>query len=77
MQDFLEGPWAQSNLDAGAALVIPVPAPHGGAVVVGESVIAYFSEGQPMKCTQINETIVKVTRPVSKQRPLSCVHGHL
>jgi DNA damage-binding protein 1 len=33
-QELVEGPWLQQNLDPGAALIIPVPAPLGGAIVV-------------------------------------------
>lgn len=60
MQDLTEGPWRQSNLDAGASRVIAVPEPLGGALVVGESVIAYMSQGQAMKCTPIKPTIIRV-----------------
>ena len=62
-QDFAEGPLAQQNLDAGANMLIPVPAPQGGVIVIGESVIAYFAEGQPMKVTPIKQTIIRVRMP--------------
>ena len=60
MQDLADGPWRQSNLDAGASMIIPVPAPMGGAIVLGESVIAYMGHGQQMKCTEITPTIIRV-----------------
>ncbi len=60
MQDFAEGPLAQQNLDAGANMLIPVPSPLGGVIVIGESVIAYFAEGQAMKVTPIKQTIIRV-----------------
>jgi hypothetical protein len=60
LQDLTEGPWRQSNLDAGASRVIAVPEPLGGALVVGESVIAYMGQGQAMKCTPIKPTIIRV-----------------
>jgi DNA damage-binding protein 1 len=59
-QDLSEGPWRQSNLDAGASMIIPVPAPMGGAIVLGESVVAYMGHGQQMKCTEITPTIIRV-----------------
>ena len=59
-QDFAEGPLAQQNLDAGANMLIPVPEPLGGVIVIGESVIAYFAEGQAMKVTPIKQTIIRV-----------------
>eukprot|EP00775_Hariotina_reticulata_P011705 gene11705-11850_t len=48
-----EGPWHQSNLDAGSSKVIPVPQPLGGAIVVGESVLTYVHTQQPTRSTQI------------------------
>ena len=61
MQDLVEGPWRQLNLDPGASMVIPVPAPIGGALVVGESAIAYMGgQDRSLKVTQITPTIMRV-----------------
>jgi DNA damage-binding protein 1 len=40
-KDFVEGPWSQNNLDNGAGLLIPVPAPLGGVIIIGEETIVY------------------------------------
>ncbi len=61
VQELTEGPWRQSNLDAGASMIITVPAPMGGAIVVGESVVAYIGQGQQMKCTEMTPTIIRVS----------------
>lgn len=45
-QELHAGPWAQRDLDGGALKVIAIPLPLGGAVVLGENVIAYFHESQ-------------------------------
>jgi len=42
-KDFGEGPWLQSNLDNGAGLLIPVPLPLGGAIIIGEQTIVYYN----------------------------------
>lgn len=42
-KDFVEGPWAQNNLDNGAALLIPVPPPLCGVLIIGEETIVYCS----------------------------------
>lgn len=42
-KDFIEGPWAQNNLDNGASLLIPVPAPLCGVLIIGEETIVYCS----------------------------------
>ena len=60
LQELHEGPWSQRDLDGGANIIIPIPAPLGGAVVVGENVVAYFNEGGPPKVTPIQPTIVQV-----------------
>lgn len=64
-QEFQDGPFSQSNLDPGASLIIAVPGPQGGAVVIGQSVIAYIRkkrspDDQAVKSIQITATLVKV-----------------
>lgn len=62
-QDLEEGPLAHQNLDAGASMIIPVPAPLGGAIVVGESVVTYFSTTSPQyqRSAALKQTIVRVS----------------
>lgn len=40
--------------------MVAVPGPRAGALIVGESVIAYLHESQPMRCTPIKQTNVTV-----------------
>ncbi len=54
----MEGPWQQSNLDPGAAMLIPVPN-TGGAVVVAESVVMFVGTGV-VRSAAIKPTLVKV-----------------
>lgn len=68
MQEFVEGPFSQSNLDPGASVIIAVPGHQGGVVVVGQSVIAYIRkkrspDDQAVKSIQIHTTLVKVRLP--------------
>ncbi|XP_031130290.1 DNA damage-binding protein 1-like [Ipomoea triloba] len=42
-KDFIEGPWSQNNLDNGADLLIPVPSPLCGVLIIGEETIVYCS----------------------------------
>lgn len=44
-KDFGEGPWQASNVDGGSSLIIPVPAPYGGAIVIGEQTVVYMNVG--------------------------------
>ncbi|PSC68559.1 DNA damage-binding 1 [Micractinium conductrix] len=56
-KELVEGPWRQSNLDAGSSMLIPVPG-SGGAVVVGESVLTFIS-AHAQRSTAIKPTMVK------------------
>ncbi|CAK0750170.1 hypothetical protein CVIRNUC_001969 [Coccomyxa viridis] len=76
-KDLAEGPWRQSNLDAGASMIIPVPAPMGGAIVLGESVIAYMGHGQQMKCTEITPTIIRAHGKVDEDGSRYLLGDHL
>jgi DNA damage-binding protein 1 len=42
-KEFNEGLWSKRNLDYGAALLIPVPMPLGGVIVIGDETICYCS----------------------------------
>lgn len=61
-KDFGEGPWLQNNLDNGAGLLIPVPLPLGGAIIIGEQTIVYYN-GSVFKAIPI--------RPVCVIKPCS------
>lgn len=43
-KDASPGPWSQSNVEYGASLLIPVPTPIGGVLVVGASSITYIGQ---------------------------------
>lgn len=60
-QEFEDGPWSQQNLDAGAGMIIPVPSPAAGAVVVGENVITYFNSNQPPRSASLRQNIMRVS----------------
>ena len=44
-KDLVAGPWAQADLEGGTSTIIPVPAPLGGAILLGETVIVYVNGG--------------------------------
>lgn len=68
----MEGPWQQSNLDAGASMLIPVPA-SGGAMVVGESVVTFIAPGV-VRSAAIKPTLVKA-RPACRPLPAPCLRA--
>ncbi|XP_010941529.1 DNA damage-binding protein 1a [Elaeis guineensis] len=57
-KDFVEGPWAQNNLDNGAGLLIPVPMPLGGVIIIGEETIVYCS-ATAFKAIPIRPSIIR------------------
>lgn len=57
-KDFSEGPWQQNNLDNGAGLLIPVPMPLGGVIIIGEQTIVYCS-ASVFKAIPIRQSITK------------------
>ncbi|XP_010537808.1 PREDICTED: DNA damage-binding protein 1a [Tarenaya hassleriana] len=57
-KDFIEGPWSQNNLDNGADLLIPVPPPLCGVLIIGEETIVYCS-ANAFKAIPIRPSITK------------------
>ncbi|KAE8726043.1 DNA damage-binding protein 1 [Hibiscus syriacus] len=57
-KDFVEGPWSQNNLDNGADLLIPVPPPLCGVLIIGEETIVYCS-ANTFKAIPIKPSITK------------------
>ncbi|KAM0860241.1 hypothetical protein ACQ4PT_046665 [Festuca glaucescens] len=58
-KDFVEGPWSQNNLDNGAGLLIPVPAPVGGVIIIGEDTIVYCNGNSTFKAIPIKQSIIR------------------
>jgi DNA damage-binding protein 1 len=56
-KDFVEGPWSQNNLDNGAGLLIPVPAPLGGVIIIGEETIVYCNANSTFRAIPIKQVI--------------------
>ncbi|KAG2483888.1 hypothetical protein HYH03_017282 [Edaphochlamys debaryana] len=60
-KELTDGPWQQAHVDSGAGLLVPLPAPLGGVVVVGESVVTYLGGGggaAPPVSAPLRQTIV-------------------
>jgi DNA damage-binding protein 1 len=46
-KEFQEGPWTLPNVESGASLLIPLPQPFGGVIVIGEHSIMYHNGAHP------------------------------
>lgn len=64
-KDFAEGPWSQSNVEAGASLLVPVPAPCGGVLIVSNQTIVYHN-GSSFHAIPMQSTVIQVYGSVDK-----------
>ena len=42
-QELLEGPWNQPNVESGASMLVAVPSPIGGVLILGQQTITYHN----------------------------------
>ncbi|XP_072930200.1 DNA damage-binding protein 1 [Epargyreus clarus] len=61
-KEFTKIPWKQDNVETEASILIPVPSPLGGAIVIGQECIVYH-DGQ---------SYVAVAPPQIKLTPINC-----
>lgn len=61
-KEFQKGPWKQDNVETEAGMVIAVPEPFGGALIIGQESITY----------QKGEHCLPVAPPAIKQSSLTC-----
>ncbi|CAH0728160.1 unnamed protein product, partial [Brenthis ino] len=61
-KEFTKVPWKQDNVETEASILIPVPSPLGGAIVIGQESIVYH-DGQ---------SYVAVAPPQIKLTPINC-----
>uniref|UniRef100_T1J441 DNA damage-binding protein 1 n=1 Tax=Strigamia maritima TaxID=126957 RepID=T1J441_STRMM len=61
-KEFLKGPWKQDNVETEAAIIIPVPDPYGGALIIGQESITYHN----------GDTYIAVAPPIIKQSTVVC-----
>ncbi|XP_028142182.1 DNA damage-binding protein 1 [Diabrotica virgifera virgifera] len=61
-KEFVKIPWRQDNVETEASIIIPVPSPLGGAIIIGQESILYHDGITP----------VVVAPPVIKQSTIIC-----
>ncbi|XP_063230961.1 DNA damage-binding protein 1 [Bacillus rossius redtenbacheri] len=61
-KEFVKIPWKQDNVETEASMVIPVPEPLGGAIIIGQESILYHD----------GTTYVAVAPPIIKQSTIVC-----
>ncbi|XP_071974589.1 DNA damage-binding protein 1 [Engystomops pustulosus] len=61
-KEFSKGPWKQENVEAEASMVIAVPEPFGGAIIIGQESITYHN----------GEKYLAIAPPIIKQSTIVC-----
>ncbi|XP_014225976.1 DNA damage-binding protein 1 [Trichogramma pretiosum] len=61
-KEFVKIPWRQDNVEREAMMVIPVPSPIGGAIIIGQESILYHD----------GNIFVSVIPPIIKQSTITC-----
>ncbi|XP_025085056.1 DNA damage-binding protein 1-like [Pomacea canaliculata] len=61
-KEFQKGPWKQDNVETEACMVIGVPEPYGGAIIIGQESVTYHK----------GENYIPIAPPVIKQSALTC-----
>lgn len=61
-KEFMKIAWKQDNVEAEATMLIPVPSPLGGAIVIGQESIVYHD----------GITYMAVAPPIIKQSTINC-----
>jgi len=63
-KDFQKGPWKQDNVETMATMIIAVPEPFGGVVIIGQESITYHN----------GDNYIAIAPPQIKLSPINC-HG--
>lgn len=61
-KEFQKGPWKQDNVETEACIVIAVPEPFCGALIIGQESITYHK----------GDNFISIAPPAIKQSPLTC-----
>ncbi|KAG1661544.1 DNA damage-binding protein 1 [Nymphon striatum] len=62
-KEFIKGPWSQDNVESEASMIIPVPAPLFGAIIIGQESITYHKG---------DNNFIAIAPPIIKQSSVSC-----
>ncbi len=61
-KEFKKGPWKQDNVEREACIVIPVPPPVGGAIIIGQETITHHS----------GSNYVPIAPPIMQKSTITC-----
>jgi DNA damage-binding protein 1 len=79
-QDMAVGPWGEQSIDvdAGATMLLPMPAPSGGVLVIAEQTVAYMNGpgGDGVSCS-MEPAIIKAVGPVDEDGSRFLLGDHM
>ncbi|KAL8617543.1 DNA damage-binding protein 1 [Nucella lapillus] len=61
-KELTKSPWKQNNVETEACMIIPVPEPYGGALIIGQESVTYHK----------GDKYIPIAPPVIKQHALTC-----
>ncbi|DAZ92907.1 TPA: LOW QUALITY PROTEIN: hypothetical protein N0F65_013069, partial [Lagenidium giganteum] len=64
-KDLAEGPWSQANVEASASLLVPVPSPLNGVLIVSNQTVVYHN-GNTFHAIPMQSTVIQVYGAVDK-----------
>ncbi len=64
-KELVAGPWNHSNVEFQAGMIIPVPAPLGGVIVVGCMSLTYINGTQTPQSTEMTLTHISSYSPIN------------
>lgn len=57
-RELAEGPWEEKHVEGGASILIPLPLPYGGVLIVGEKTVTYHS-GSYFVAVQMRPALIR------------------
>lgn len=73
-KEMLEGAWSRPNVEVGASLLVPLPLPLGGVLLLAERSISYFN-GDKSKSLAIKPMLIRAYTQLSVERLLFADHS--
>ena len=72
-KEMLEGSWSRPNVEVGASLLVPLPLPLGGVLLLAERSITYFN-GDKSKSLAIKPMLIRAYAQLGPERLLFADH---
>jgi len=76
-KDMSPGPWLQQGVELGATMIIPVPLPIGGAILIGEQTITHLNgDKSATKTISMGPTVIRAWGKIDDNGSRFLLGGH-